>query len=62
MAVVLTSLVGILDDDRYGGAGGFALEHTAKDPEGIFFLSLGRYPRLAGAAAIKLGLYKFLID
>ena len=62
IGIVLGALIDILDHERDRRAGGHLLagriiqKHAGKDFDRVGFLPLGGEARLAGAAAVKIGL------
>ena len=56
VAVILAALVGVLDQQADGGAGGLALINTREDFHRIGLVALGHKAAGAGAAPVQVGL------
>ncbi len=56
VAIVLGPLVGVVDVQRDGRAGGAAFEDARQDAHGILLAPLGHEFRLAGLAPVEPGL------
>ena len=54
VAVILTALVGIADQQRDGGTGGFAFEYAGEDFHFVGFAALGNVAAGTGLAAVEV--------